>query len=384
LRVFHGPSNSIAAGAALNEMKFLQTLFRSFPQSISGDFNPRRLQPLLQKGLGVDRAAFLVPGPKGLEAPGEGVFRPSRRMYRRLEAEGKPWTAAGSRKGRKAAWSGFWPVKIRGVFRGCWALGFRRDGSPPEGETQRLMELVALRTGFSMEGLDLFQRLERVQRLSQAGSLSVLLMHEIKNYLTPLSTFAQLLPLKWGDEGFRSEFPESFSRAVDRIMGLTEGVLDFSRAPGGSFKPLEWGPVLEKAGRLLSPLFRARGVRLEIRSDPGLWMPGEEGQILSLAVNLVQNALQASKSGGKVLVRARQTGGRPAYLLFSVQDEGKGIALENVPKVFEAFFTDREAGTGLGLFLCRRIVENHGGILRAGNRSPRGAVFTARFPLLKA
>ena len=364
-------------------MKLLQSIFRTFPTAVSGDFDPNPIRSLLRKGLGVTRAAFLLPSGKGLEASGETAVRASTALYRRLVLEGKAWIAgSGSgNRGKDRGWSGFWPVRVGEKCRGCWALGFGKNGSRPGGETPELMDLLARRTGLFLHGQGLYRELEEARRLSQAGALSILLMHEIRNHLTPLSTLAQLLPRKWEDARFRTEFSGGFSRAVERISDLSEGVLDFSKAPGKATVPLEWGTVLGKVDRLLSPLFRARRVRLDIQSGPGLWMRAQEGQILSLAVNLVQNALQASPSDSRVWVRAGKTGGKTPGIRFSVEDEGKGLSPEKIPRLFDAFFTDRETGTGLGLFLCKIIVENHGGALTAGNRSPRGAVFTAQFPL---
>ena len=99
-------------------------------------------------------------------------------------------------------------------------------------------------------------------------------------------------------------------------------------------------------------------------------------------VNLIENAIQHSPREGVVLVEAVEVReGNQLWLDCAVKDAGKGIAVEEIPNIFEPFFTKRRGGTGLGLAIAKKIMEEHGGSLIAGNNDEGGACMIARFPV---
>ena len=99
-------------------------------------------------------------------------------------------------------------------------------------------------------------------------------------------------------------------------------------------------------------------------------------------VNLIENAIQHSSAGGIVSVEANEIiDGNQRWIDCAVRDSGPGIQAEDVPKIFEPFFSKRRGGTGLGLAIAHRIMAEHGGKLIADNNPERGACMTARFPV---
>src|SRR5258705_5401239 len=99
-------------------------------------------------------------------------------------------------------------------------------------------------------------------------------------------------------------------------------------------------------------------------------------------VNLIENAIHHSPSGGMVRVEARKTtDGKQDWIQCAIKDLGSGISKEDLPKIFEPFFSKRRGGTGLGLAIAQRIMEEHGGRLIAGNNPEGGACMVAKFPL---
>jgi len=120
------------------------------------------------------------------------------------------------------------------------------------------------------------------------------------------------------------------------------------------------------------------GVELIREIEPGLpAVRADRDQILQVLLNLVRNAVEAMPDGGPVRVTARREG---EAVVFSVTDSGPGISPEDLPRVFEPYFTTKEGGTGLGLAIARRIAEEHGGRLDLESTPGRGATFTLRLP----
>jgi signal transduction histidine kinase len=105
--------------------------------------------------------------------------------------------------------------------------------------------------------------------------------------------------------------------------------------------------------------------------------------MLRALANLTDNAVDFSSSGGTVAIAVTVPESSPSLIEIAVRDRGTGIRAESLEHVFEPFFTTRERGTGLGLANVRKIVECHGGTVRASNRSEGGAVFTVRIPAVK-
>jgi signal transduction histidine kinase len=106
---------------------------------------------------------------------------------------------------------------------------------------------------------------------------------------------------------------------------------------------------------------------------------GDPQRLRQVLTNLVDNAANASRPGTEVTLRASATADH--HVAIEVEDHGRGIGDDDLPRIFEPFFTRRRGGTGLGLSIVQRIVEDHGGRIGAGNRTEGGAVVTVRLPV---
>ena len=127
---------------------------------------------------------------------------------------------------------------------------------------------------------------------------------------------------------------------------------------------------------------RAREQNVEIRfvsSNPSITVEADKGQLQQLLLNLSLNALDAMPRGGVLRLEINTSEGSDAVV--SVRDTGPGIAAKVLDRMFEPFVTTKETGLGLGLIVCRRIAEDHGGTLSGRNESPQGACFELRMPV---
>lgn len=213
---------------------------------------------------------------------------------------------------------------------------------------------------------------EQARHLATLGQMSAVLAHEIRNPLASLKGNAQLLAgaLPEGEKA-RAKAERVVGEAT-RLEHLTNDLLEFARA--GQLELADVDPValVREATDAIAP----DRVDLDVAAAPRSWRL-DAARLRQVALNLLENAVEMSE--GRIDVALARAGGA---LVLTVRDRGPGIAEADLPHVFEPFFTRRTRGTGLGLAVCRRLVELHGGTITAGNAPDGGAVFRVELPHL--
>lgn len=216
------------------------------------------------------------------------------------------------------------------------------------------------------------RRFEERRRLAALGEMSSVLAHELRNPLASLKGHAQLLAEKLPEGGREHGKACRIVLEAERLEALSADLLDFSRS----------GPI-ERAETDPAALLRAAAeavdgerVRLTVSAAPARW-PLDASRTRQVLTNLLENAIEASPAGVPVDAAAATRAGR---LLFTVRDHGPGLPEGQEDRIFEPFFTTRAKGTGLGLAVAQRIVEMHGGAVRAANHPEGGAVFEVELP----
>lgn len=209
---------------------------------------------------------------------------------------------------------------------------------------------------------------ERERRLASLGQLSAVLAHEIRNPLASLKGNAQLLAglLPEGDKP-RAKADRVVDEAI-RLELLTTDLLEFART--GALHPVSIDPaaLLTETAAAVS-----NEIRVETEGAPSAWTldPDRMRQALS---NLLDNAV---KAGAPVTAKVSAAGDR---LLYEVRDAGPGVPAEDLPHLFEPFFTKRTRGTGLGLAVVKRAIELHHGTISVENAPDGGARFRISLP----
>jgi two-component system sensor histidine kinase AtoS len=234
-------------------------------------------------------------------------------------------------------------------------------------------------------------RLRRSDRLAAIGELAAGLAHEIKNPLTSLLTFSRHLSRRFEDPEFRQKFLSVVPRELERINGIVERLLELARPAPLTFKPLRLPALLERVLELYGDRLDAQDVRVtrDWRRDvPAVW--ADQEALYRVFVNLVANALDAMPRGGSLTLRVAwsdpellpgpRAGGRRVAV--EVEDTGVGIDAAHIDRVFNPFFSTKEGGTGLGLALTQKIVEDHGGAIDVRSAAGAGAVFRIVLPLM--
>jgi len=228
----------------------------------------------------------------------------------------------------------------------------------------------------------LLQEREKRRREQALAEMSAILAHEIRNPLGSLELFAGLL----AEAGLAPEcrqWVEQVQAGLRTLGATVNNVLHFHNLPAPERVPTDLGRLLDWAGGFLVPMARQARVELCLRNRlQGVWFPADRHRLEQVLLNLVLNALRAMPGGGWVEVSGHKIHhGDATAISISVSDTGPGIHPDQAAKIFEPGFSTRPASPGLGLAVCRKIVEQHGGSLAATNRTGAGACFRLTFPL---
>jgi signal transduction histidine kinase len=245
-----------------------------------------------------------------------------------------------------------------------------------------LVELTAKNRALESRLVELeraHEELVRAERLAAVGRVASGLAHEIGNQLA-LVGYAEAIRDRASDPEL-AEFARVIVAAQRRLAAMVDEIKDFTRGAAGQY-PREPGDLAAAVEEALGILrfdsdVKTRRVSLEVARRPLAVI--HRGKIEQVVVNLVRNAVQASGTGGEVHVTVDEDGDGPRI---SIRDNGAGMPPEVLARLGEPFFTTKERGSGLGLGISRRIVDEHGGKLEVKSERGRGTEVIIRLPRL--
>jgi two-component system, NtrC family, sensor kinase len=291
-----------------------------------------------------------------------------------------------------------------------WSLGFDRSGLASVAETVVILACVAWASsslgsvlnaaGVRLEGLnealerhraELEERVaERTKalRASQArviqqekmaafGLLAAGIAHEVGNPLAGISSLIQMIRRK-DSNPYTNEKLELAERQLGRIQRTIRELVDFSRPASNARSRVRPVEVVDEALGIAKYYQRTKDRAITTDVPPDLPpVRGVRDHLTQVILNLVLNAIDATGRGGRIHIEGREDS---HSIVLSVEDDGRGVALEDGPRLFQPYFTTKPSGTGLGLFVSRQIVEEMGGTLTFRSEPGRGATFLVRLP----
>lgn len=269
---------------------------------------------------------------------------------------------------------------------------------PTYDESGRVREMLCVGTDLTAERaaqerrLQTEQQMQHMQRLESLGLLAGGIAHDFNNLLTSILGNVQLVKLDTPAGSPSAASLESAERACRQARDLTGQLLTFAKGGKPVKKLLDLKQVLRDAcgfalrGKPCQCDFSLDEALLAVEADPG--------QMAQVFNNLLLNASQAMTGAGRIMVRARNfqqvesdgaSGLAPGdYVEVTVQDTGRGIAPEILPKIFDPYFTTKSTGNGLGLAVVHSVIQNHGGEITVRSTPGVGTEFTVRLPSVRA
>ncbi len=221
------------------------------------------------------------------------------------------------------------------------------------------------------------RELVRTEALTTMGRMTAVIAHEVRNPLGIIRASAERLARRTG--GDDAALAGSIVEEVDRLNRVVTGYLSFAQGRSVAFDKVAVVPLVERTLALAAD--ELAGIEVERHfADPGATVRGDPAQLRQVILNLVLNAGQAMSAGGRLQVSVAATGGD---VQLAVADTGEGIPARRLGEVWRPFYTSKTDGSGLGLAVSKRIVEEHGGTIALDSKLGRGTTVAVTLPAAK-
>ena len=233
-------------------------------------------------------------------------------------------------------------------------------------------------------------QLIRADRLASLGQLSGGIAHEIRNPLTSISLFLDLLgdKEKFDQTDSELEIFDEIRNNVYKIDGIIRRVLDFAKPSIRASAKIDINAVVREEIKFWSAKIRNSEIDLQLSLEDNIPpVFGDPIELRQVWNNLVQNALEVMEKGGTLSITT--TKGMSSFhkdrrvVDIRVKDTGPGIKPEHQKNIFNPFFTTKPTGTGLGLAISHQIIERHGGIILFESKPDKGTLFTVELPVVE-
>ncbi|WP_180954068.1 PAS domain-containing sensor histidine kinase [Bacillus sp. M6-12] len=220
------------------------------------------------------------------------------------------------------------------------------------------------------------ETLHKTEKLSMVGQLAAGIAHEIRNPLTTIKGFVQLLGESTGES--KLLFTDTILEEIDRINFIVSEFMVFAKPHTYYFRECNVTEIVESAIQLLEAEAALKNVIVSFRYPSETpYITGEKNQLKQVFINIIKNAIDAMPYGGEINVEVMPAS---SELIISIRDTGLGMSEDQVKKLGEPFYTTKEDGNGLGLMVSFKIVQDHNGTITIESAPNRGTQFNIAFP----
>lgn len=227
---------------------------------------------------------------------------------------------------------------------------------------------------------ELEKQIQHSDKLALIGQIAAGIAHEIGTPLNVISGNAEYIMMEMGEDNPYKEELETIISQAERIANLIKQLLEFARPRKPNYTKVDVNKEIAHVVELLRHQFEKSNIKLNLKFSndlPYIW--ADCSQIHQVFLNIIVNAIQAINENGLIEI---ETFAKDGYVNIKFKDNGVGILPEHLDKIFEPFFTTKEAGkgTGLGLAVSKRIMDEHRGKIEVESTPGKGTVFTVKFP----
>ncbi len=251
-----------------------------------------------------------------------------------------------------------------------------KDFTDSHGNTQRII-LIRDMSRFR----ELEQRNRRTERMSLLGKMSSMVAHEIRNPLNTVHMIIQRLGMEFSVTEKKEDYLHFIAlvqQEVRRINQIVTRFLEYGRLPSPIKQWVDLGDILVDMHQMVEIWRQEKDFQFDM-DRVSLMMNLDRNQILQVLINLLKNAFQAlPESGGRIELRITR---KPAEMVMTIRDNGFGIPPDRIDKVFEMYFTTKSDGSGFGLPISKKIIEEHGGRIELDSRENEGTEVRINLPI---
>jgi signal transduction histidine kinase len=284
-------------------------------------------------------------------------------------------------------------VPVRRSQGTCILLAARGLGEAPFSESEReTLVLLTRQVAVALENARLYgalrsyvreversqHRLVQTEKLAAIGRMMASIAHEVNNPLQSMRNCLDLAGREGVEDDRRAEYLRLARKELDRLSWIVRHMLEFYRPEASSRKLVDVNQVVRDVVLLTTSECQGKGIGLSLELEDGIppvW--GAAFQLQQVALNLVINAIDAMPDGGRLTIRSGQ---RRDRVEVSFRDTGVGIPRQDLPRLFEPFYSSKEGGTGIGLAISYGIVAAHGGTMEAESDPGVGTTIRVLLP----
>lgn len=224
-------------------------------------------------------------------------------------------------------------------------------------------------------------RLRRTEDLAALGRLVTDIAHELRNPISVIQAASELASSNIKDVPWMEEYAKVIEEQIERHDKLITELLEFGRSSQeGTEESLNLNELVEGVIKTSEPLIQKYNVAHTFVPEPEIpSIQGNRAKLKQVFINLIQNAIQAMPNGGNLYI---ETHYRDHNVYVLIRDTGQGISREDLPRIFQPFYTRKAGGSGLGLAISKEIVQIHRGSIEVESEPNKGTTFTVGFPVV--
>ncbi|SOB91853.1 two-component system, sporulation sensor kinase E [Ureibacillus xyleni] len=239
------------------------------------------------------------------------------------------------------------------------------------------MSMIVTTITDETEIVKLKQQLDQQNSLNALGQMAASIAHEIRNPMTSLKGFVELLKINSTDDGYK--YLSVMDSELHRMDTILSELLYLSKPKERHFEKLSFTQLVDEVVELMLPHAVHHNITLKSEQHDNYCTKiiGNDNRLKQMLINLVKNAIESMSTGGKITISIKN---KDSYIQVAVKDEGAGIPDVEQKNLFKPFYTTKETGTGLGLALVKKVVEEHNGTISVESTIGYGTTFIINLP----